>query len=58
MEPIPSVATFRMADRGLVRTRGQQTGGWISAELPKPPGYDLARRLARTKYIRRRKQKK
>ena len=56
MEPIPSVPTFRVADRGLVTTR--QTGGWISAELPKPPGYDLARRLARTKYIRRRKQKK
>ena len=56
MEPIPSVPTFRMADRGLVRTR--QTGGWISGELPKPPGYDFARRLARTKYIRKRKQKK
>jgi len=52
MEPIPSVPSFRMADKGLVRTRGHQTGGWISAEVRRPPGYQLA------KYIRRRKQKK
>jgi len=52
MEPIPSRAPFRMADKGLVTTRHRQTGGWISAEVRRPPGYQLA------KYIRRRKQKK
>ena len=50
MEPIPSRPPFRMADKGLVTTR--QTGGWISGEVRRPPGYQLA------KYIRRRKQKK
>jgi len=58
MEPIPSRPPFRAADKGLVTTRHRQTGGWISAEVPKPPGYEFARRLARAKYIRRRKQKK
>ena len=54
MEPIPSRPTFRMGDNGLSRGRRvyHQTGGWISAEVRRPPGYDLA------KYIRKRKQKK
>jgi len=52
MEPIPSRPNFRMADKGLVTTRHRQTGGWISAEVRRPPGYQLA------KYIRKRKQKK
>ena len=54
MEPIPSRPAFVMGDKGLgpVRRVYTQTGGWISAEVRRPPGYDLA------KYIRKRKQKK
>jgi len=52
MEPIPSRPPFRMADKGLATTRRHQTGGWISGEVRRPPGYQLA------KYIRKRKQKK
>jgi len=54
MEPIPSRPTFRMGDKGLGSGRRvyHQTGGWISGEVRRPPGYQLA------KYIRQRKQKK
>ena len=54
MEPIPSRPIFSMGDKGLGNGRRvyHQKGGWISAEVRRPPGYQLA------KYIRKRKQKK
>ena len=54
MEPIPSRPVSVMGDKGLVPVCRvyTQTGGWISAEVRRPPGYQLA------KYIRKRKQKK
>jgi len=54
MEPIPSRPSFMMGEKGLgpVRRVYNQKGGWISAEVRRPPGYQLA------KYIKKRKQKK
>ena len=54
MEPVPSRPSFVMGDKGIgqVRRVYNQTGGWISAEVPRPPGYQLA------KYIKRQPRKK
>ena len=44
MEPIRSRPQTMKGDKGLfqsIRWIKLQVGGWISAELPKPPGYDL-----------------
>ena len=45
MEPVPSRPSFVMGDKGIgqVRRVYTQTGGWISAEVPRPPGYQLAK---------------
>ena len=48
MEPIRSRPQTMKGDKGLypsIRWIKPQTGGWISSELPKPPGYDLGRWL-------------
>ena len=54
MEPVPSRPSFVMGDKGIgpVRRVYNQTGGWISADVRRPPGYQLA------KYIKRQPRKK
>ena len=44
MDPVPSRPRRLRRSRGLPRL---QRGGWLSQELQKPPGYDLAQRLTR-----------
>ena len=44
MDPVPSRPRRLRRSRGLPRL---QSGGWLSQELQKPPGYDLAQRLTR-----------
>ena len=54
MEPKRSRPQTMKGDKGLfqsIRWIKPQVGGWISAELPKPPGYDLGH-LMRAQYKR------
>ena len=54
MEPIRSRPQTMKGDKGLFQSIcwiRPQVGGWISAEVPKPPGYDLGH-LMRARYKR------
>ena len=64
MQPIPSRVRRVRSERGLSQRGGlaplwkmlkmpRQRGGWISQDVSRPPGYDLASRLARGTYKNR-----
>ena len=55
MEPVRSRPQSIKGDKGMfqmIRWIKPQVGGWISMEVPKPPGYDLGH-LMPARYKRR-----